>query len=144
MYIYIRAMSEFKNKIYADLTAASKQIDQHIIRLMLYPTSSYIDHWMHEVWASLHDVDTLKSTHKYPKKQFIFSALSVHNDILSNYVRLVVDEEELLTPKYIDIVDVLSAVEQYQDWIATKLSSEGIVMQRDVKTKLSEILGDML
>lgn len=140
MYLYIRSMSESKNKIYSDIASASKQIDQHIIRLMLYPNSSYRDHWMHEIWTLLHDVDTLKSTHKFPKKSFIFNALSVHNDILKNYVKLVVSEEEDLEPSYIDLDDLLNVVESYQDWLSEKLSSEGVALQKDVKSKLIDLL----
>ena len=140
MYLYIRSMSESKNKIYSDITSASKQIDQHIIRLMLYPNSSYRDHWMHEIWAFLHDVDTLKNTHKFPKKSFIFDALSVHNDILRNYVKLVISEEEDLEPSYIDLDDLLSITRSYQDWLSEKLSSEGVVFQKDVKSKIIDLI----
>lgn len=139
MFIYIKSMSEAQSRIYDNLTAVSKQIDMHIIRLLLYPDSKYVDHWMHEVWSFLFDIDTLKRKNTYPKASFIKKALSTHNDILGNYVKIVKSLESELTPQRIDLATVEYCVEEYQDWIAEQLSKYGYVEQKDVKEVLQDI-----
>ena len=132
-------MSEYKSRIYDTLVSASEQIDLHMIRLMLFPNSHYVDHWMHEIWSFLFKVDKLKGKNKYPTAKFIYDALSVHNDILGNYMKIVEDLEENLEPVDIAVSDVISAVVSYQKWIASELSQNGIVLQKDVKAKLHEL-----
>lgn len=140
MYIYIRSMSEAQSKIYDKLTDRSEQIDQHIIRILLFPDSRYVDHWMHEIWASLHTVDRLKGKNTWPKEKFIKKCLSTHNDILDVYTEVVKDIESSLIPNDVPAVCILYSIEAYQDWIARELSINGYVTQAAVKAKLSDII----
>ena len=139
MYIYIRSMSEKQSEIYRKLTSASDQINLHIVKLLMFPNCSYVDHWMHEIWSFLFKVDKLKSNNKWPKQSFIKNALAVHNDIINTYIVIAPDEEENLDPKEVSISYALQCIEEYQDWISEKLSSEGVVRQVEVKSKLREI-----
>ena len=137
MYIYIRSMSERQSEIHREISAASKQIDMHIIRLMLYPNSSYRDHWMHEIWSFLFEVDKLKGKNKYPKAKFIKDALAAHNDVIDNYKEIVEDLEGELTERDISTEYIIQVIEKYQDWLANELSTHGKVKQSDVKIELT-------
>lgn len=139
MYIYIRSMSEAQTEIYRDIRNASDQITMHILKLLLYPTSSYVDHWMHEIWSFLYIVKKLKGKNKWPEADFIKKAMSTGNDIIPQFMAVVMDEESELEPTWIDPDDALACIEAYQDWIAFELSSYGVVRQSDVKAKLKEI-----
>lgn len=136
MKIYIRSMSEYQSKIYDNLVSASNQVNMHLIRLLLYPDSRFVDHWMHEIWSFLYRVDKLKGINKYPKAKFIRNALAVHNDTVENYIAVVKDLESELEPADVNIEDVIKLIEQYQAWIAEQLSKQGVVLQNDVKHAL--------
>lgn len=139
MYIYIRSMSESQIEVYRKLVASGDQIVMHITKLMLFPDCSYVDHWQHEVWAFLSRISKLKGKSKFPKKEFIKRALATHNDTLEGYIAIAKDEESKLTPRKISEADLLACIEQYQDWLASKLSTDGYVIQSEAKNKLSEI-----
>lgn len=139
MYIYIRSMSEAQTEIYRDIRNASDKITEHILKILMYPDSPYVDHWMHEIWAFLHIVKKLKGRNKWPKASFIKKALSTGNDMIPQFIMLVTDEESELDPIWVDSNDALKCIEQYQDWLASELSSSGIVVQSSVKSKLKEI-----
>lgn len=139
MYIYIRSMSEAQTEIYRDIKNASDQINIHILKILMYPSSENVDHWMHEIWSFLYIVKRLKSSKKWPKASFIKKALSTGNDMMPQYISIVLDEEDNLEPTWIRPEDALMCVEMYQDWLASQLSSNGVVKQSDVKAKLREI-----
>lgn len=140
MYIYIRSMSEAQSKVYDILTASSDQIIRHIAKIMLYPDSPYVDHWMHEIWSFLFRVDKLKGKNKWPKASFIQKSLSTHNDTIEVYIPLAIDDEDEATPTVdISTSELLQAVQSYIEWISLELSAHGYVRQNEVKEKLFEI-----
>lgn len=140
MKLYIRGFSQYRDKIYDKLSDCSEQLDEHIIRLLLYPGNHYTEHWMHEVWAFLHTVDKLKGKNRYPKADFIYNALACHNDILHHFVKSVKTKESQYDPISISIENITDAVEEYQKWAANLLSSEGYIDYDDVQSKLNEIM----
>lgn len=139
MYIYIRSMSEAQSKIYDKVTAAASQIDMHIIKILSFPNSPYVDHWMHEIWAFLNLVGKLKGSNKFPKAVFIKRALSVYNDMLDSIIDIAQDDESGLIPIDVSLDEVKRCVTEYQSWLASELSAHGGVKQSDVKAKLKEI-----
>ena len=140
MYMYIRAMSEDQKSIQSELKSHSEQLDEHIIRLMLYPTSEYVPHWKQEIWNFLHRVDKLKGKNKFPKAQFILDSISTHNDMIEELRGLVEDLESELTPVKIDTQNIIAVLEAYQKWISEKLSVQGVVRQSEVYAKLDELM----
>ena len=140
MYKLILGISEYQNKIYDKLTTASEHIDEHIIKLLYYSDSSYVEHWKAEIFAFLHKIDKLKGRNKWPKSKFIKEALSTHNDMLHEYGLLVKEEESELAPRYISDDTILLAVNDYQNWLAEQLSIKGIVLHSEVCAKLDEII----
>lgn len=139
MYIYIRSMSEAQSKIYDKITAQSREIVKHIIKLILYPDCSYIDHWQHEIYSFLNYVPKLKSSNKLPKEKFISECLKVNNDCLDNCIWQVMDEEYELDAVSVDIQLIEEVVNNYQNWLAHELATKGAVAPRQVKAKLSEL-----
>lgn len=119
---------------------ASYEIDHHIIKLLLFPDTEYTNHWKQEIFAFLHDIDKLKSTNKWPKETDILDWLACHNDVLSNYRITVEDEYEDLVPCNISNSDILSAIEDYQAFLASNLASSGLVRRKDVYDLLSAIV----
>ena len=142
MKLYVRGFSQYKNKIYDKLSNASEQIDEHIIRLLLYSNDSHVNHWMNEIWSFLYKVDKLKGKNKWPSEKFIYDAISCHNDIIDALVVGVKDKEANLFPNNISYSRILSALEEYQRWLAVNLSKYGQVAQADVKYELTNIMND--
>ena len=139
MYIYIRSMSEAQTEIYRDIRDASDQITLHILKILMFPNSSYIDHWMHEIWSFLFRVKKLKGKNKFPKVAFIKDAMSTSNDMIPELMSVVLDLEPELEPIWVDSKEALACIKAYQDWAASELSAHGVIRQADVKAKLKEI-----
>lgn len=139
MYIYIRAMSEAQSKIYDKISSVANQIDMHIMKILFYPDSEYVDHWMHEIWSFLSMVGKLKGSNKYPKASFIKKSLAVYNDMIDVMMELVLDEESDLAPLDVTPQEIKQCLNEYQNWLASELSAHGAVRQSDVKSKLKEI-----
>lgn len=140
MYRYIIAMSKSQQKIYDEIEHASKQIDKHIIRLILYPDAQEFNHWMNEIVSFLSDVDLLKGRNKWPSKKFILKALQTHNDILDTYRWQVQNVEDELTARNVNPSVILRSIEKYQDWLSTELSNKGAISPREAKDFLQYIV----
>lgn len=139
MYIYIRSMSEAQSKIYDKITSVANQIDMHIMKILFYPDSPFVDHWMHEIWAFLSMVGKLKGSNKYPKAAFIKKSLAVYNDMPEALMQLVWEDESDLDPLDVSVHDIERCLNEYQDWLASELSANGFAKQAAVKAKLKEI-----
>lgn len=144
MYRYIVAMSKAQQKIYDEIEHASKQIDKHIIRLLLYPDAQEQNHWMNEIISFLPDVDLLKGKNKWPNKKLILKALQTHNDILDTYRWQVQDIEDELDARNVNPSIILNSIEKYQDWLATELSTRGAISTQDAKSVLKHIVSSTL
>lgn len=139
MYIYIRAMSRSDAQIYDRLDRDAEQLDRHLIKLMLYPNAQEADHWAKEVWNFVNIIDKRKQTNKYPKESFIYNAISCHNDIINNMIwQIKSDRRE--RPAILHDQYIISKIEDYQHWLARKLSSQGAVSSREVYEAL-DIIG---
>lgn len=141
MYIYIRAMSEYQSKIYDNITSKVGQIDRHIIRLVLYPHAQEVLHWKTEVMSFLCDIDKQKNTKKYPKKSFILKALQIKNDMLDALRYQVEHTETELSPIDVSNEQILDAVTEYQNWLATELSTRGVILPTEAYKVLSKVTG---
>jgi hypothetical protein len=137
---YIYAMSKAQRAIYAEVEAASKQIDQHLIRLMLYPDSEHVSHWKQEICSFLNSVDLLKGKNKWPSKRLLMKALTTHNDILDTYTWQVIDWEDELTPLNVSPSTIRRGVEFYQDWLAECLSENGAISKKLAYRVLDDIV----
>ena len=66
--------------------------------------------------------------------------MSTNNDTLHGYLEIAKDEEDKLEPSEVSESSLLKCISEYQDWLATKLSSDGYVVQSEAKNKLTEII----
>ena len=139
MYIYIKSMSEAQTEIYRDIRDASDQVVLHILKILMFPDSKYVDHWMHEIWGFLFRVKKLKGKNRFPKPDFIKKAMSTSNDMIPELMSVVLDLESELEPTWVDSDVALECIEAYQNWLASELSAHGVVNQSAVKAKLKEI-----
>ncbi len=144
MYRYITAMSKSQQKIYDEVEHASKQIDKHIIRLLLYPDAQECNHWMNEIVSFLSDVDLLKGKNKWPSKKLLLKALETHNDILDRYRWQVQEAEDELVARNVRPDVIYRSIRKYQDWLATELSTNGVISSHDAKDMLRYIVQSTL
>lgn len=148
MYIYIRSMSEAQSKIYDRLTSHVDELDKHIIKLLLYPSSQYVSHWQHEIYSFVNIVHRLKSNNKLPTKKFIKQCLAVANDSISILIWQTQAEEDDLVPREVGVDISVSMISDilvaYQDWLAEQLSLNGAVIQQQVRSKLIELVNQTL
>lgn len=140
MYIYIRSMSEYQSEIYRSITNNVPELDKHIMKLMLFPDYEGCDHWISEVYSLVNSVKKLKGKNKFPSAKFIKKALSVCNDMLDALLEQVKDEESELSTEYVPFKSIVSGIEMYQDWLASQLSSRGVVTKSNVKAELTAIM----
>ena len=140
MHIHIRAMSESQSKIYDHLTSVSRPILQHLIKLLIFPQNPNESHWKREVMSFLYDVDKLKGKNRWPSSKFIFKALTTHLDNIQAHVDYVKDTESEYDPVELPTNILISAVSEYFQWIADKLSTYGGVRAADIYNKIDEII----
>lgn len=140
MYLYISGMSKSQARVYDSISAASEQINIHIAKIMLFPDSEYVDHWMHEIWSFLPRISRLKGTNKLPKPSMIKRALTEENDALNSYLLIAEDLEDELEPCDVTLQEYTNVVEAYQAWLCQILSTSEQVRQVDVKAKLNELI----
>ena len=140
MYIYISGMSKPQAKVYDAISAASEQINIHIAKIMLFPDSAFVDHWMHEIWSFLPRVSRIKGSNKLPKSSMILRALSEENDALNSYLIIAEDLEDELDPIDVTLTEYAKVVRAYQQWLAEMLSSNEQIRQADVKATLTELI----
>lgn len=141
---YICAMSKAQRAIYNEVEAASKQIDKHIIKLLLYPEAQEYNHWKREIVKFLQDVDLLKGRNKWPSKKLLLKALETHNDILDTYRWQVQNDERELTPRNVNPSVIKRSIETYQVWLATELSMNGAIDRYSAFDVLDQIVADSI
>ncbi len=140
MKLYIYALSQHRKYVEYSLIDKSDPMDEHIIRLLLYYDNSLVKPWIREIWSFIHKVERLKSNNRYPSYNFIYNAISSHNDIVRAMINGVKDEEYNLVPHEISLAAAVAALEEYQKWLARYLSVEGEVPYKDAEVKLLEII----
>ena len=137
-------MSEAQSKVYDNIASHSAEMNKHIMKLLFYPDSQYVSHWQHEIYSFLNSVPKLKNNNKFPKVDLILKALSIYDDMIDAFIEPVQDEESELTPCNIPLPKIESAIQKYHNWIATELSSKGVVSQSAIRSKLTELVNSTL
>lgn len=139
MKIYISAMGTSRTVIENQLVNASNPLTEHLIKLYLFPSSEYVNHWRQEVYGFLSRVPRLKSRNKYPESDFIFDCISAYLDQTAELMQFVAEENESLVPERFDATELESALTNYLNWLAETLSAEGRVHSTAVYNKLKEL-----
>lgn len=137
---YIRCQAKPLSDIGADLEQHTPPVIQALIQLYLYPDVTTTEHWRQEVWANLHSVDLRKGTNKLPKRDFILKNTIVPNmRFIESFVASVIDKEYEFDPIDVDYDDLCGLIDNYFDWLATRLSETRYVACREIYTKLKSI-----
>ena len=140
MYIYIRAMSEPQAEAYRRISDQAAKILEHIIKLVEYPEAQETNHWKQEIFGFLNEVRKLRGSNKFPKSKLIYKALTVSNDMIDKFIGRVHRTYKDMIPRNLPEDIILSAVEDYQKWLAEQLSKEGILDPDDIYNKLDEVV----
>lgn len=140
MKLYIRGQAKSLLDIGADLEDRTPPVIQALIQLYLYPNVSTTEHWRQEVWANLHQIDLRKGSNKLPKKEFILKNTIFPNlKFLASFIESVIDKEFEFTRIQIDYDELAGLIDNYFEWLATRLSQTRYVAAKEVYTKLQSI-----
>ena len=140
MFRMILGMSEQQKEIGRELSAKAKPLLRHLIKVMLYPDAQEYSHWKSEITEFINDVDKVKGSNKWPKAGFIKQSISKQNDMIDAVIKQVKMQERDLVPQPLTESEVLSGVQMYQDWLASHLSSEGIIDPYEASTVIDKIV----
>ena len=135
-------MFEKKAEIRRKISYASEQIDLHLVKLILFPKTTYVDYWMKGIWKFLSRVDKLKNN-KFPSSKFIKNALSTHNDTIDRFIKTAKSGITSDSPRIVNSQEVLKAIEKYQSWLSYNLSIDGQVTQENVKNIIKQIINEI-
>ena len=139
--MYVLAMSRNKKDIKYYLQDRADKVFVHICKILLYPESPYVDHWEHEIYAFISNIQKLKGSNKLPSKSFIQNILLQElDDMVDIYMKQAVADED--DANFTDISESYAnkVCEQYVIWLAEKLSTDGFVSNKDVKSELNELI----
>lgn len=145
----ITEFSERKQKIEDELTYATKQIINHICKIVLMPDADIVNHWKQEIANFLNEIDKLKGNNKYPsEKQILNWTYGKQEDVLTDTVKMnrklmdIVDEYNI---KYdieynAAIALINNFCKEYFSWISTELSTYGYVNRKLIYDKLDMLI----
>lgn len=136
---YIRSMNEDRNKIYDRLTDKADQLVNHLIKLLLYPTSDSAYHWKLEVYSYVHSVSRIK-TNRYPDKYFIRDCLGIYNDTIWDRIRVIQKDYGAVKITSDDAKRIKRKICAYQHWLSSQLSINGMVAKTDVLKILDNLI----
>lgn len=140
MYIYIRSMSEARSKIHDQIASVAYEIDRHIMKLMLYPDTEYVEHWEKEIAGFLNHVPKMKGSNKYPSSRFILDAIGIYEDALDDMLPVLKEDYSMLHAVDLSLSDIEHVICQYHRWLSSVLAEKGQVSQVAVINKLHELL----
>lgn len=139
--MYILAMSRSKKDIKYYLHDRADKVFVHICKILLYPKSSYVSHWEHEIYAFISNIQKLKGSNKLPSKSFIQNILLQELDgMIDIYLKQAIADESDADFTDVDESYANRICEQYVIWLAGKLSTDGFVSSQDVKSELNELI----
>ena len=139
--MHVLAMSRTQKDIKYYLQDRADKVFVHICKILLYPESSYVDHWEHEIYAFISNIQKLKGFNKLPSISFIQNILLQELDsMIDIYLKQALADEDDADFADVDESYANKICEQYVIWLAEKLSTDGFVSNKDVKAKLHELI----
>lgn len=148
MYKYIYAFADTKKEVERSMSSNMFICLTHIMYLILFPNSQYVDHWQHEVYAFYPKVSKLSNTKKFPTSEQLYNwSYEKEQDMITDVsqVRRMI-QNCCYEEKYENIYDAESVsnimdsvCQRYFQWMTSCLSEYGVVLQFEVKEKLTEL-----
>lgn len=143
MFLYVRANAKRLSDIGDELEGVTLPLLESLAQLYLFPDTEYKNHWRVEVWEKLSEIPKIKRSHKLPKKEYILkNTWHEYNDKLKTIMNRAVAHEYDLTPDLVrrrNVSKFYNICESYMNWIADKLSKDGIIDPEDVYHKLDDL-----
>lgn len=143
MFLYVKANAKRLSDIGDDLEGVTLPLLEALAQLYLFPNSEYENHWREEVWNKLAEIPRTKKSHKLPKSSFI---LNNTWDLYKSRIRAIMNraiahEHELMPneDRKRNTDEFYAICEEYFNWIADKLSLEGVIDPEDVYKKLDDL-----
>lgn len=129
-----------KRKIEDSLVDHTGEIINHIIKLCLYPHSEYENHWKKEVYSFIHDIKKLNYNNKFPSAKFIYDkTFGVWSDTISERIDSI-EEEYGKSLEYNVYSKCYTVCDAYFRWLASQLSTKGIVSISKVCEELDKLI----
>ena len=139
--MYILARSRNKKDIRHYLQDRADKVFVHICKIILYPESPYVDHWEHEIYAFISNIQKLKGSNKLPSKSFIQNILLQELDnMIDIYMKQAIADEADADFADVDESYANEICKQYVIWLSEKLSTDGFVSNQDVKAELNKLI----
>lgn len=143
MKIYVRSNAKKLSDIGDYLEGVTLPLLGALAQLYLFPNTEYENHWREEVWNKLPDIPRTKGSHKLPKSSYILNNTwnLYKTGVRAIMNRAVAYEHELVPDKTRrrNVDEFYNVCNSYMEWIAAKLSSEGVIDPEDVYDKLDEL-----
>lgn len=137
------------NAISHDLQSISKPLQQHLIKLYIWrDMTTTADYWKKETSRFILEIPLIKSSKKYPSKDFIYNKLfgeweDVFINHLNRTIQNIVDDYEEMLEINIETIkaeDLLNFIKEYCYWLAENLSKYGDVVASEARDKLTQLL----
>ena len=150
---YIQAQSMSLKDIERYVKHHITEIQINFIMLILGEKVLTRNHWMHEVYAQLHDVPTAGNSKDFPHQKKLFKWL--YTDNIADYTNpkkfnkllKAIGEKEKELPKPTDKEwlkqRTLELLEEYYVWLSTELSDSGYVTAEEVRDCLKSIFNEV-
>lgn len=149
MIIRLFEFAEQKKEIERDLKARTVKIIEHLMYLVIDKNNSAKNHWKHEIFSFISDIDIQKGNKRLPKEKFIYDATygkkqdRVTDDKwITIAVKNTCRKENFKLEK--DIFTIQSELDniciEYFKWLSKELSTVGILDSDDVSNKIEELL----
>ena len=143
MYKYIKAQAYSKAEIRDKIEDKTFPIMEAIAQLYLFPDEQEVSHWKREVWANLFKMYKLKGKHKLPTAEFIYQSTWVeYKDSFETAVEAAQEHEYNYVPnidRLNSLATLYSIMDEYFQWLSSKLSVNNDVKPSEVYEKLLEL-----
>lgn len=112
---------------------------KHLIKIWLYPDVQENNHWKREVSNMLSEIQKLKTTKKYPNRNFILKfSWYIEEDridaLLDNVITHMSED-----PICFSYECIYNSLQEYFFWLAEKLSQRGTVGANDIYDEIESI-----
>lgn len=140
---YIVANAKKIADIGDDIESVTPSLIEDLAQLYIFPNTEYTNHWRQGVWSTFSEVSRTKKSHKLPRKDFILkNGWNLYKQNVKALMNKDIIHESHLIPdknKRNNVEEFYNIVDEYMNWIAEKLSKEGIVDSEDIYNKLEQL-----
>ena len=137
---YIQGMTYDRPTIYNRLSDNIGELDEHLVKLILFNKCDSKDHQVQQVYSYLNRTANLKSSKRFPEYSCIGDAIGGYEDVLNTYIDPIKDEYSDLAPTDTSTEDTEQFISSYHDQLAERLACYGRVRKHEVVEKIEELI----